>query len=317
MRYYKKKIFVVFILSSSLMTALAQNPSELYKLSVEQMNKGDYPIAMNYINRAMQEDSTKNDYVLQKAMLCYHLHKYEEAIRYCYTIQKTEPDNPRVLLLRGLIGLTTKSYGGAIFLFGKVIKSSGDKDCRCKAYLYRGKVFLETDKVNEAFADFNAANALQPDSLDILMAFAEAYVKVNQPDEAITKVLKITSRHPAYANAYKMLGNIYYHKKENEKALEAFHKFCELNPNDEGVFQTISNIYLDNKNFDQAHVSIGRASQLDPSDPFNYKILAYIYFAKGQKDEGCNSVFRAFELGYLERYGYDLLDVYLKNCEGK
>ena len=316
MRYKKSKILIGFLIISTVHNVLAQNPSELYNSSIEQMNKGDYPIAMNYINRALQGDSSKSDYVLQKAKLCYYLNKYDEAIRYCYSIQKTQPDNPQVLLLRGLIGLTTKSYGGAIFLFGKVIKSSTDKDCLSKAYLYRGKVYLATDKANEAIADLNAANVIKPDSLDILMSYAEAYIKLNQIDEAIAKVSKAISMHPKYADAYKTLGYIYYQKKENDKALDALNKFCELNSNDVGVFQTMSLIYLDSKIFDNALLNIGRASQIDPSDPLNYKILAFIYFAKGQKDEGCNSAFRAFQYGYLEKYGYDFLDIYLKNCEG-
>ena len=316
MTYIKNNLFIVICLGIYY-NGFAQSPGELYKSSVEYTTKGNYQVAFNYINRALEADSSKAEYILQKAQLYYYLKKYDDAVRYCYAVQRREPDNPKVYLLRGQIGVITKSYGGALYLFGKVIKSSLDKDCLCKAYLYRGRVYLETDKLNEALADFNSANAIKADSLDILISYAELYVKMKQTDEAILKAQKAIAKNPKYAYSHRILGTIYYQKKEYVKALESLNKYCELNPNDSYVFRTISEIYLETKELDKALIAIGQASRLEPTESLNYKILGNIYFEKGMRDESCNSIFRAFQNGYLEKYGCDLLELYLKNCEGQ
>jgi len=317
MRYIKNITIIFVILSSLIRNSSAQNPNDLYKLSLEQTIKGNYSEALTSIDKSLLSDSTKIDFLIQKATVFYHLNRYDEALRNCYTILKTQPENPQVFILRGLISLSTKSYGGAIFLFGKAIKLTTDKDNLYKAYLNRGKVYMATDKYTEAISDFNAAGSFKPDSMEVLMALSDAYYKIKQPVQALEKALKIIELHPMYANAYKMIGYIYYDKKETEKALEWLTKFCELNPNDASAFQLISTIQLENKNLDKAQLAIGLATRLNSSDPYNFKILATIYIAKGQKEEACNSLFHAFKLGYIEKYGYDLLNLYLSNCESR
>lgn len=317
MRYLSHILFVILLSCGFTCVAFAQGSRELYKLSVTQTNKGNYSEALTTINKVLSLDSTTVDFMVQKATICFHLNKYDESLRYCYSVLKKEPENPQVLLLRGFISVTTKSYGGALFLFGKVIKVSKDRNYLLQAHFNRGKVLMATEKFTEAIVDLSAADKLQSDSVEILMLLSEALYKVKQMDEALTNALKVVNKQSSFSSVYKLLGRIYVDKKASEKALEAFKTYCDLDPMDASVYLMIAAIHLENKNYDQAQIAVAHATQLNPSDPISYKVLASIYIAKGQKEEGCNSIFRAFQLGYLEKYGYDLMNLYLTNCEGR
>jgi tetratricopeptide (TPR) repeat protein len=294
----------------------AQEADRLFALSKELMRTGNYQEALISMDKALAFDTSKADYFVQKAMLCYHLNQYKEALRLCYSAHRIEPDKPQVHYLRGLLCLATESYGGAIFFFGKVI-SSGNEEYLYKAYLNRGKTYLNTGKVDEAVNDLSAANKINPDSIEAPLLLAEAYCKLNQPDKALPQIEKVIRANPKFTQAQKILGNIYFQQKDFPKALEALNTYTTTNIGDAEAYQTITNLYIQNKDFEKARTAIGRAIQCDPKEPLNFKILAIICIETGKNEEGCNNMFKAFQLGYLEKYGYDALDVYLGKCEGK
>ncbi len=314
MRFTIQLIFFLAVFSTHLN---AQDALAYYKQSQEQMLSGKYLEAMGSINQAINVDSSKADYFLQKATLYYHLKEYKDALRQCYAAHKIEPDKPQVHYLRGLLSLSTDNYGGAIFFLGKVISLSPDKDYTYRAYIGRGKAYLRTSKLNEAITDFASASSLKPDSIEPQLLMATAYIKAEVHDKALPIIEKIIQSNPNIAVSYKLLGSIYKDKKAFAKAESAYNTYCGQVANDAEAFQEMAYLYLENKEYDKARVSIEKAIALYPSEPLNFKILAIICMEKGQNEEGCNNMFKAFQLGYLEKYGYDALDIYLGKCEGK
>lgn len=294
---------------------ISQSSSELYKQSQEFMNKGDYDEALISINRALVIDSTESDYYLQKAVLYFRMAKYDQSIRYCYSALKNEPENLDVFLLRGQICLVTESYGGSIFFFDKVIKQTDDINLLYFAYLNRAKVYHALGKAKEENNDLRTLMKLCPDSVKATYLLAQNFHSLNNLDSAYLFYDEVIQKKASFSDAYKKIAEVECSRKNYSNAVVILKKYQALRADDKTVHAILSSIYLESNDFDNAIKVIKQAIATDPLDPVNYKVLGTIYLKQERKEEGCNSLFKAFQLGYLEKYGYDILDIYMSNCE--
>jgi tetratricopeptide (TPR) repeat protein len=295
----------------------SQNSTGLYQSSQELCSKGKYQEALKNITQAIQLDSFKADFFLQRAAVYFNLTKYDEAIKDCYSALKIEPDKADVYFLRGQICLITESYGGAILFFGKTIKSTQNNDLLYNAYVNRGKAYTALGKINDAHSDFLAASQINPDGQAIILLLAENYYKMNQLKEAMDELDKAKINQPDNAKIYELQGRISMEAKDYLNAIESFKRFCVLKPSDTEAQYLLAQANMESKDFTDALIAINHAITLNPIEPANFKLKGLILSEQGLEEESCNCFFKAMQLGYLEKHGYDLLDLYLQKCEDK
>ena len=147
----------------------AQESETFYKQSLEQYTLGNYPQALEMINRAISIDSMKADYRIHRASIYYSQEKYDLVIRDCYAAGEYSANDARIYLLRGKVCMATKSYGGAIVLLGKAIKNTTDVKLLSEAYFQRGNAYFEMAQYREAIEDFKSAGQFGEKSVDLLM----------------------------------------------------------------------------------------------------------------------------------------------------
>jgi tetratricopeptide (TPR) repeat protein len=310
-----RTLAIIFFIVFGIDIVVSQSSTELYKQSQELMNKGDYNEALISINRALVIDSTESDYYLQKAVLYFKMAKYDQSVRYCYSALKNEPEKLDVFLLRGQICLVTESYGGSIFFFDKVVKQTNDINLLYYAYLNRAKVYHALGKEKEENNDLRTLKKLCPDSVQATYLLAQNFQALSSLDSAYIFYDEVIQKRPSYSDAYKKIAEVECSRKNYTNAVDILKKYQVLRTDDKSVSAILSTIYLESNDYDNAIKVIKQAIVADPKEPVNYKILGTIYLKQERKEEGCNSLFKAFQMGYLEKYGYEVLDIYMSNCE--
>jgi len=307
----------VFLLFSCFQIVSSQNADNLYRSSREHLNLGNYDQALVYINHALIIDSSKADYYLQRATIYYHQKVYDKTIRDCYTTLKLKSDIPEVYMLRGKVCQVTESYGGAILFFGKAIKYTSENEILYDAFLNRGKAYFNLKKYYDARSDFLSAYDIKPNSLDLLLAMSENYLKTNEKDKALATLRRAIEIDASYSPSYKLSGCIAMEDRDYPGAIHAYSKYCELEPKTGSAYNMLGEAYLMNKDYENSMNALKIAQSLTPNDPMIYKLKGLVYIEQDDHENGCNTLFRAFQLGYLEQYGYDLLDIYLEKCESQ
>jgi tetratricopeptide (TPR) repeat protein len=293
----------------------AQDVDELLKTSIEYSGKGAYQQALKMIERAIIQDSTRVDLYLQRATVYYYLGNYDYAIRDCYSTVRLKPDVPEVYILRGKVCIITESYGGAILFFGKALKYTNDKNLLFEAFLNRGKAFFALKRYPDAFSDFQAAYAIDENSVDLLLPLADTYLKMNKTQEALSILKKVISSTPDYPPTYELMGRIAIDNKDFPEAIRAYEKYTALKPTESSAFNALANAYRIDMQYEKALTSLNRSLSLDPTDAATFKIKGLIYISLDENEKACDAFFRSMQLGYFEKYGYDLLDLYLTHCE--
>lgn len=293
----------------------AQNADDFYLSSLDYASKGAFQQALININKSLSIDSSKAEYFLQRAEIQYQQSNYDKTIKDCYTVLRINPKDPEVYLLRGKVCVVTESYGGAILFFGKCINNTSDTKLLFNAHLNRGKALNILKRFPDAYKDLQTAYQIDSNSMELLLSLSETLIHLNKKDEALITLNRTIEADPNYAPTYYLLGELAQSNQDFPKAISAFEKYASLTPEDISAYNRVANIYLNNQQYEKAFQSLNSALLVAPSDPESIKIRGLIYIAQGKTEMGCNTLFRAMQLGYFEKYGYDLLDIYLKECE--
>lgn len=297
--------------------SFGQSADEIYEMSKSSFDKGNYNDALLSLNKGMKKDSSKADYFLLRARIYFKLNKFDASISDCYAALNKEPDKPEVFYLRGQLCQVTKSYGGAILFFGKTLKFSKNDDLSFNAYLNRGNSYFEMGKYNDAYNDYIMASNIKQEDVTLLYSLALTYYKLAKASEARNTIEKIMIIDPEYGPAYELRGKIASDNKKYSEALSDFEQYSKIKTTDPKAFSQLAETYLSLKEFDKALYSINTSINLQPQNPYGYKIKGLIYLEQKQVEEGCNNLFKALQMGYLENVSYDMLDIYMKNCESE
>ncbi|WP_321479589.1 AAA family ATPase [uncultured Bacteroides sp.] len=91
------------------------------------------------------------------------------------------PDYPDAWVRKGITFRMEKNYNEAELCFNRVIKLS---PIHFKAIYNRGKLYLETENIEGALADFDKATTLKPEHADSHELFGDALLKVGKEDLA-------------------------------------------------------------------------------------------------------------------------------------
>ena len=213
----------------------------------------------------------------------------EKAIKECDKILYFVPQNPSILVIRGIAYISMNEYEKAIKSYSLAILLSPDSfkyNCRGVAYYLNGK-YKDKSKYEKAIADFSESIRLSPNGLNTAYADrAQAYydILVIFSDKIEGEMLeKFIVDSETYINAggkeldtFCILADIYKRLKKYEKALQVSNKYISLFPDAPHGYNIRGFIYREMKNYDNALADFEMALKIFTIDSRKVLVQKYI-----------------------------------------
>ena len=178
---------------------------------------GDFQSALQYIDYAIEMDSTDNDYIIQKADLLYEIGKTDEAIAQMGVYISRVPEYFGGYYRRGFFKDNTQAYDGAIEDYSMAIALAPDF---AHAYLGRADMYLEKGEKELAMADYQ--KVVELDTVPNSYSCAPyAFFQLGREEEAIAFMDKIIEKDNENAENYYNKTCLYTLMGRKEEAIEA------------------------------------------------------------------------------------------------
>lgn len=198
---------------------------------------GDFQSALQYIDYAIELDSTDNDYIMQKADILYEIGKTDEAIAQMGVYISRAPEYFGGYYRRGFFKDNTQDYDGAIEDYSMAIALVPDY---AYSYLGRADMYLEKGEKELAMADYQ--KVVELDTVPNSNSCAPyAFLALTQKEEAIAFMDKMIESDIENAGNYYDKACLYTLMGRKEEALEAlkvsfekgYRRFNHINKDDD------------------------------------------------------------------------------------
>lgn len=132
--------------------------------------------------------------------------------------------------------------------------------------------------------DMSTLKPLTEDSTkEEVFYYATALITNARHQEAETKLIELTQKHPELSGPYTNLGISYFHTQQHEKAINAFNQAIALKTNNAVAFDYLGRIEREAGRFDSAKANYLKAIEADPFYPQaqrNLGILLDLYLSQ-------------------------------------
>ncbi len=145
------------------------------------------------------------------------------------------------------------------------------------AYLSRALIFMNSNKMDEALADYNKALALDPNNAIAYSNRGSLYSNLAEYDKAIADYTRSIELDPTDPSTYYNRGATYSDMEAYDKALADMNKVIELDPTDDKSYHNRANIYRYMSEYPSALADANKAIELNPDEPLYYATLGDIY----------------------------------------
>lgn len=246
----KTNSIILFLLATLVgcclsITSFAQkyNDSHNYNLGVEALRNGEDLKALDYFEKEVAEHKDNaNAYYF----IAYIRHDYED-------------------------------YGPALRAVENAIKytSKKDKDRLSSAYILRGDIYKDLDRVNDALEDYNRAIKLSPKDMDGYKARAQFYYEQKQFDLSDKDYLQMQKIEPSDALSFMGIGRNYNARKLYNQAIEQFDYVARLYPNYSSAFSFRAESYAGLKKYKEMADDIVSALEINGDNKAFYMMTEY------------------------------------------
>ena len=130
----------------------------------------------------------------------------------------------------------------------------------------------------------------------IFNLLGSAYHHKKEYDKAIEAYEKAVSINPKKDEAYYNMGNAYDDKKEYDKAIEAYVKAVSINPKKDGAYNNMGNAYSHKKEYDKAIEAYVKAVSINPKNDEAYYNMGNAYSHKKEYDKAIEAYVKAVSI---------------------
>jgi type IV pilus biogenesis/stability protein PilW len=169
---------------------------------------------------------------------------------------------------------------------------------KANAHYQLGVSYLNEDKVQMAYVEFQKAIELNPNNKDVLNALGLIYLRFDDLPKAKDSFLKAVTIDPDFSEAYNNLGGTYGKLGKWSDAVDSF-KTALKNPiykAPERAYWNLGKAYYRLHRFEEAIDAYKDAIKRSPDYYPSYYGLALCYNAKGQYGDAASAFTRAIEL---------------------
>lgn len=268
----KKKWFVIFLLYFFFTPAHSQlNVNYWLNKSVDKINKKDYNGAIEDLNLLIQFTTHNNDAYYFRGICKLYLSDYRGSIEDFNTAINTQPNFSYNYFLYFLYRGNAKEHigdtGGAFDDYNESINISPNTQ---DAYAYRGILYLNTKRYDEAINDFNQVIWLNKSNSSAYMFRAIAKQFKSQHEEAMEDFTKALKIDPLNVEAYVRRGINLCEMKKYADALADFDKAIKIDGKNSFAYFNRAIANVDLKNYTLAMKDYDKVIELDPENALTY-----------------------------------------------
>jgi tetratricopeptide (TPR) repeat protein len=147
-----------------------------------------------------------------------------------------------------------------------------------------GEDLLAQERFKEAVVEFEKAQALLPEHIQIRQALARAYYGAGQLDQAVALLKQVHAADPANLGVSLLLINLLLEQGHLEEGKALLEKLPEGTLTDPTAVINIGILFLNKNNPQEAHVHFTRAIGIDPNrgESYYYRGLACLQMQKNK-----------------------------------
>lgn len=286
----------------------------LTSLSKLQMIKSDfYPVINNLKNHSKVNNSPSALILLAKAYLA--INSPEMALPYIDTLQNINPKSSYVYQLKGsalgmlndmegaklnlrkALELSPNNYQAIIQLakidvFENNLNGAVDKlSTHIEQYkptsellIVLADFYLTDKKFLQAQKYYLKALSTDPESISAINRLVALYQETNQLDKAIQATEKFINNTTTIAEAYSLLGKLYYANQQNDRARNAFNKAIKVSDTKEIALLELANFQLHSGKIKTARKTLLRALTINKNHIPSQLKLIEITIQQKEKD---------------------------------
>ena len=173
------------------------------------------------------------------------------------------PHNVAVLSALADLNISQKNWDGALKLGERIRQLGNDRGLGNQiigsALSGEGKNDSSVEALQSAYADSSGA-------IQATFALANALVRANEPDRALSFVRSIVEKSPNNAEAHVLLGSISLIKRDPEHALQSFRAAITAQPKNPVGYRALADYYLQQKNAEETLKVVHEGLQQIPNN---------------------------------------------------
>lgn len=222
---------------------------------------GKYDEAIADWTQAHRLDSDLN---LHKhcGMLWQQKRKFNKAIAEYTVYLLSNPENARILSLRGQCYGITEQFPKALADLNKAIRISPTSE----DYLYRSNVWVTTEDFDKALADLDEAIRLDPENHYAFASRGQILAYLRKIENALADVTEAIRIDPRFSDALILRGNILERKNELDKAIADYSAAIKVEPKKTKYLGHRFRVWNKKRNWDEALSDVNAAILLKPKD---------------------------------------------------
>ncbi len=260
------------------------------------------------LNKAVELQPEKPDYLRLRAEHLYEQDKYDEALADTDLALKLEPDHADTNELRGMILLSLNKYDEALKSFDRSSELSPEAPL---PYQHRGELYRQKGDMQKALEQLTKALELSPKNISTLLVRAGVYYELKQPEKALEDIDKAIELQPTLAQPHLMKVEILASTNHLDEAIAHLQKLLKTAPDNELILDRLGAFYL---MANRPRKAIESATQILSHDPDNFaarRLRADAYLNIGKHAEAIADFDKALtqkedDEGLLNNYAWVL-----------
>lgn len=204
---------------------------------------------------------------------------YQKAVAYYTNAIELKPDMLEAYLNRGIVYNDLNKVDEALENYNIAIQLDPNyKD----AYYNRGFTYLDKEDLDNAIKDYTAAIQLEPNLAEAYYNRGIAYAAKDMVDKAVIDYGSAIKLNPHHAEAYNNRGIAYGRKNKLDNAIQDFNMAIQINPDHTEAYYNRGIAYANKNDFDNAIADYTIAIKLRPDSDDPYYNRGIAYFNKGE-----------------------------------
>lgn len=245
--------------------------------------------ALNFLN-ALEGDAQKYQKlikarasigeVVDAAIKLLEEDKINEGIGFLkFALETGDYDHPKVFFTLATLYEIKGQFNDALLCLYKILNmQEASKPVELKLV----QIFLQLDKMTEAFAVLNKMIKKYPYEVDIYYTYANAFILYGdliKAEEYLKKTIEMNPKSPYAALAHKDLGCIYLQQSNMDYAKDEFEKALELHPEHDAICYEYASFNFIDGNYTVALKYYEKAVKLNPKQA-EYKVALGLLYNK-------------------------------------
>ncbi len=234
----------------------------------EALSKGDYDLAISWLNRAVELDPHNYTFLFDRARACIGKPDYNQAVSDYTEIFRLYPQmaDAGAYHNRGLAYIGLKSWDEAIADFTESLKLKPDGQDATGTYIQRSLAYYGKKRYDRSVADLNHVLDLSPNHATAYFLRGLNYVEFpDYFDKAIRDVSEAIRLDPEMSSAYRVRAYVYNRQSKFALAINDCTQAIRLNANDHEAYRIRAYAYSQLGYFDLSLKDIQQADRLNPS----------------------------------------------------